>query len=66
MPVHIDTFLDQVAERGEYSSRHEADRVSRVVLALLGAHLVGRVRAELAARLPETRSWPRGSRRRSR
>ena len=54
MVVHIDTFLDQVAERGEYSSQAEADRASRVVLALLGAHLVGRIRAELAARLPET------------
>ncbi|MFE6363813.1 DUF2267 domain-containing protein [Streptomyces sp. NPDC057806] len=32
----------------------EAERSSRVVLALLGAHLVGEVRSELAARLPET------------
>ncbi|GHH95453.1 DUF2267 domain-containing protein [Streptomyces capillispiralis] len=32
----------------------EAERSSRVVLALLSAHLVGEVRSELAARLPET------------
>ncbi|MFI0773132.1 DUF2267 domain-containing protein [Streptomyces sp. NPDC021212] len=49
-----DAFLAAVEERGEYGSRQEAERSSRVVLALLGAHLVGDVRAELAARLPET------------
>ena len=48
-----EAFLDRVKERGEYHSRQEADRAARVVLALLGAHLVGEVRAELAARLPE-------------
>jgi uncharacterized protein (DUF2267 family) len=49
-----DAFLAAVQERGEYPSRHEAERAARVVLALLGAHLVGEVRAELAQRLPET------------
>ncbi|WP_031488032.1 DUF2267 domain-containing protein [Streptomyces bicolor] len=49
-----DAFLDAVEERGEYPSQQEADRAARVVLALLGAHLVGEERAELAARLPET------------
>jgi uncharacterized protein (DUF2267 family) len=49
-----DAFLEAVAERGEYPSQQEADRAARVVLALLGAHLVGEERAELAARLPET------------
>jgi uncharacterized protein (DUF2267 family) len=49
-----DAFLEAVEERGEYPSRQEADRAARVVLALLGAHLVGEERAELAARLPET------------
>lgn len=49
-----ETFLDQVQERGEYPTRTEADRAARVVLGLLGAHLVGEVRSELAARLPET------------
>ncbi|WP_069170103.1 DUF2267 domain-containing protein [Streptomyces griseus] len=47
-------FLDAVRERGEYPSVMEAERASRVVLALLGAHLVGEERNELAARLPET------------
>jgi uncharacterized protein (DUF2267 family) len=52
-PVHWDTFLDRVADRGEYRSEYEADRAARVVLALLGAHLLGQVRAVLAARPPE-------------
>ena len=53
MTLRREAFLDRVKERGEYHSRQEADRAARVVLALLGAHLVGEVRAELAARLPE-------------
>ncbi|ELP69052.1 hypothetical protein STRTUCAR8_00313, partial [Streptomyces turgidiscabies Car8] len=36
-----------------YATTEEAERAARTVLALLGAHLVGGVRAELAARLPE-------------
>jgi uncharacterized protein (DUF2267 family) len=48
-----EAFLDRVKERGEYDSLQEAERAARVVLALLGAHLVGEVRAQLAARLPE-------------
>ena len=47
-------FLTAVQERGEYSTAEEAERAARVVLALLGAHLVGEARAELAARLPDT------------
>ncbi|MET9880781.1 DUF2267 domain-containing protein [Actinacidiphila glaucinigra] len=47
-------FLARVQERGEYPTVQEADRAARVVLALLGAHVVGEERAELAARLPET------------
>jgi uncharacterized protein (DUF2267 family) len=54
MHMRWDAFISAVQERGEYGSREEAERSSRVVLALLGAHLVGDVRAELAARLPET------------
>ncbi|MER7735435.1 DUF2267 domain-containing protein [Streptomyces erythrochromogenes] len=54
MPIHREPFLAHVQERGEYGTTEEADRAARVVLALLGAHLVGTVRAELAARLPET------------
>ncbi|MFD0267769.1 DUF2267 domain-containing protein [Streptomyces sp. NPDC127106] len=54
MPMRQEAFLDHIQERGEYPTREEAARVARVVLALLGAHLVGTVRAQLAARLPET------------
>ncbi|UYQ60244.1 DUF2267 domain-containing protein [Streptomyces peucetius] len=53
MTMRWDAFLDQVQERGEYTTRQEAERAARTVLALLGAHLVGDVRARLAARLPE-------------
>ncbi|MFE1770374.1 DUF2267 domain-containing protein [Streptomyces sp. NPDC059008] len=49
-----EAFLAQVQERGEYASAQEAERAARVVLALLGAHLVGAERAELAGCLPET------------
>ncbi|AQS71378.1 DUF2267 domain-containing protein [Streptomyces pactum] len=54
MTMRWDVFLAHVQERGEYPTRTEAERAARTVLALLGAHLVGEVRAELAARLPET------------
>ncbi|MFF3323436.1 DUF2267 domain-containing protein [Streptomyces sp. NPDC002889] len=54
MHMRWEAFLAAVQERGEYSSEEEAERAARVVLALLGAHLVGEERAELAARLPET------------
>ncbi|MEU6621021.1 DUF2267 domain-containing protein [Streptomyces litmocidini] len=53
MTVRQEAFLDQVKERGRYDTMGEAERAARVVLALLGAHLVGEVRARLAARLPE-------------
>jgi uncharacterized protein (DUF2267 family) len=47
-------FLERIQERGEYDTRQEAERAARVVLALLGAHVVGEERSALAARLPET------------
>ncbi|MET7760011.1 DUF2267 domain-containing protein [Streptomyces sp. NPDC005389] len=53
MTVRREAFLDQVKERGDYNTPEEAERAARVVLALLGAHLIGEVRAQLAARLPE-------------
>ncbi|WP_344641610.1 DUF2267 domain-containing protein, partial [Kitasatospora cystarginea] len=53
MTLRWEAFLDRVQERGEYDTTEETERVARVVLALLGAHLVGQVRADLAARLPE-------------
>lgn len=52
--MRSEAFLARVQERGEYSTPREADQAARVVLALLGAHVVGEDRAELAARLPET------------
>ncbi|WUQ24952.1 DUF2267 domain-containing protein [Streptomyces sp. NBC_00236] len=54
MALRWQAFLDHVRERGEYGTAQEAERAARTVVALLGAHLVGEVRAELAARLPET------------
>ncbi|MER5386090.1 DUF2267 domain-containing protein [Streptomyces sp. NPDC002688] len=54
MAMRWEAFLEQVQERGRYTTPQEAERAARTVLALLGAHLVGEVRAELAARLPET------------
>ena len=54
MAMRWEAFLGQVQERGRYATPQEAERAARTVLALLGAHLVGEVRAELAARLPET------------
>ncbi|MFG2435734.1 DUF2267 domain-containing protein [Streptomyces sp. NPDC048508] len=54
MAMRWEAFLKQVQERGHYATPQEAERAARTVLALLGAHLVGEVRAELAARLPET------------
>ncbi|MFF5030201.1 DUF2267 domain-containing protein [Streptomyces collinus] len=53
MTVRREAFLQHVKERGAYGTLQEAERAARVVLALLGAHLVGEVRAQLAARLPE-------------
>ncbi|KOG63939.1 hypothetical protein ADK76_11020 [Streptomyces griseoflavus] len=54
MTLRCEAFLGHVKERGEYDTLQEAERAARVVLALLGAHLIGDVRARLAARLPET------------
>ncbi|MER7983620.1 DUF2267 domain-containing protein [Streptomyces sp. NPDC095817] len=54
MAMRWEAFLEQLQERGRYATAQEAERAARIVLALLGAHLVGEVRAELAARLPET------------
>lgn len=54
MVVRWDAFLTQVKDRGAYPTLAEAEHVTRVVLPLLGAHLAGTERAELANRLPET------------
>ncbi|WP_431953725.1 DUF2267 domain-containing protein [Actinacidiphila sp. bgisy167] len=52
--MRTDVFLKRVQERGQYPTTQEADRAARVVLGLLGAHVVGEERAELAACVPET------------
>jgi uncharacterized protein (DUF2267 family) len=49
-----EAFLDTVQERGGYSTPQQAEQAARVVLALLGAHLLGQVRARLAVYLPHT------------
>jgi uncharacterized protein (DUF2267 family) len=54
MAMQRDEFLTAVQERGAYPERREAERAARAVLTLLGAHLAGTVRTELAAQLPET------------
>ncbi|MFJ9692131.1 DUF2267 domain-containing protein [Kitasatospora sp. NPDC101183] len=54
MTISREDFLARVVERGEYRGQAEADHAARVVLALLGEHLVGAERTELAAALPET------------
>ncbi|MGN2364034.1 DUF2267 domain-containing protein [Streptomyces luridiscabiei] len=53
MALRREAFLHHVTERGEYKTAEEAERAARVVLALLGANLVGEVRAQLASRLPD-------------
>ncbi|MFJ1756400.1 DUF2267 domain-containing protein [Kitasatospora sp. NPDC088134] len=52
MVLPENTFLATVRERGAYGTSAEAERAARVVLGLLGSHLVGGVRDDLAVRLP--------------
>ncbi|MEU9047961.1 MULTISPECIES: DUF2267 domain-containing protein [unclassified Kitasatospora] len=54
MTISWEDFLARVVERGEYRGEAEADHAARVVLALLGEHLVGSERLELADALPVT------------
>ncbi|GAA2880616.1 DUF2267 domain-containing protein [Streptomyces mexicanus] len=46
-------LLDHVQEGGRYSTRQEADLAMRSVLEVLGSHLVGDDRTDLADRLPQ-------------
>ncbi|MGI5426126.1 DUF2267 domain-containing protein [Streptomyces sp. CA-179760] len=46
-------LLDAVQESGQYPTRAEAERVTRVVLSALGAHVIGDERVDLARALPE-------------
>ncbi|MER6037350.1 MULTISPECIES: DUF2267 domain-containing protein [unclassified Streptomyces] len=48
----LDTFLTQVAERAGYDRPQQGARAVRNVLEVLGAHLVGDDRTDLAALLP--------------
>ncbi|MEE1786283.1 DUF2267 domain-containing protein [Streptomyces sp. SP17BM10] len=54
MTISSEDFLARVVERGEYGDRAEAEHATRVVLGLLGEHLVGGERGELAEILPAT------------
>jgi uncharacterized protein (DUF2267 family) len=52
MSSPLETMLDQVQERGRYTVRGEAARAVEIVLDVLGAHLVGDDRSDLAHLLP--------------
>ncbi|MEU9074632.1 DUF2267 domain-containing protein [Kitasatospora sp. NPDC004745] len=54
MTIAWEEFRARVVERGEYRGDAEAEHAVRVVLGLLGEHLVGAERIELADALPET------------
>ncbi|MFG2862267.1 DUF2267 domain-containing protein [Streptomyces sioyaensis] len=56
MNASVEVLLDQVQERGGYGLRQEAAAAVQSVLGLLGAHLVGDDRDDLARLLP----WPCG------
>ena len=46
-------LIDGVRESGQYPTRAEAERVTRIVLSALGGHVVGDERVDLARTLPE-------------
>ncbi|MEV5429672.1 DUF2267 domain-containing protein [Streptomyces sp. NPDC052701] len=46
-------LIDAVRESGQYPTRAEAERVTRIVLSALGGHVVGDERVDLAQALPE-------------
>ncbi|MFE7775250.1 DUF2267 domain-containing protein [Streptomyces sp. NPDC057445] len=48
----LEALLDQVQERGRYALRQEAAHAVQIVLDVLGAHLVGDDRSDLARLLP--------------
>ncbi|MFK4071230.1 DUF2267 domain-containing protein [Streptomyces sp. NPDC029674] len=45
-------LIETVKESGQYASAAEAERVTRVVLAALGGHVIGDERVDLARQLP--------------
>ncbi|MEU0188932.1 DUF2267 domain-containing protein [Streptomyces afghaniensis] len=46
-------LIEAVREAGQYSTRPEAERVTRIVLSALGGHVIGDERVDLARALPE-------------
>ncbi|MET9732941.1 DUF2267 domain-containing protein [Streptomyces sp. NPDC006458] len=46
-------LVESVRESGQYATRPEAERVTRIVLSLLGGQVVGDERVALAGALPE-------------
>ncbi|CAL9456693.1 DUF2267 domain-containing protein [Streptomyces sp. enrichment culture] len=48
-----DRLIDSVRESGQYPTRAEAERITRIVLSTLGGHVIGDERVALARALPE-------------
>jgi uncharacterized protein (DUF2267 family) len=46
-------LVDAVQDAGQYPTRAEAERVTRIVLSALGGHVIGDERVDLARALPE-------------
>ena len=46
-------LVDEVRDAGQYTTRAEAERVTRIVLSALGGHVTGDERVDLAHALPE-------------
>ncbi|MGK5698214.1 DUF2267 domain-containing protein [Streptomyces sp. URMC 128] len=46
-------LIEAVRESGQYPTRSEAERVTRIVLSALGGHVIGDERVDLARALPE-------------
>ncbi|MFF7789510.1 DUF2267 domain-containing protein [Streptomyces sp. NPDC007991] len=46
-------LIEAVRESGQYTTRSEAERVTRIVLSALGGHVIGDERVDLARALPE-------------
>ncbi|MFI7407908.1 DUF2267 domain-containing protein [Streptomyces sp. NPDC049627] len=44
--------MEEVRERGGYSTTKEAERITKIVLSTLGGHLTGPAKADLVKRLP--------------
>ncbi|WDV53493.1 DUF2267 domain-containing protein [Streptomyces coeruleorubidus] len=46
-------LIEAVRESGQYPTKSEAERVTRIVLSALGGHVIGDERVDLARALPE-------------